>query len=86
MKIEQAFDYAKNHYDPFIDELIDFLRIESVSSDPSRYDKIQEAAQWLASKLTSIGMQEVALMKTALHPIVYGKYGSDITKPTVLIY
>ena len=86
MNIQQATDFAKNNYDTFLSELTDFLKIESVSSDPTRYNKVQDAAQWLAEKLTSIGIQDVAIMPTALHPVVYGKSGSDPSKPTVLIY
>ncbi len=86
MKIQQALDFAQNHYDKFLADLVSFLKIESVSSDPERYDKVNDAARWLAKKLTSLGIQEVAIMPTDLHPIVYGKYGADQTKRTVLIY
>ena len=86
MKITQALTYAQEHYDQFLEELTIFLKIESVSSDPSRADEIQIAANWLAKKLTAIGMSDVAVMKTSLHPVVYGKCGDDSSKPTVLIY
>jgi acetylornithine deacetylase/succinyl-diaminopimelate desuccinylase-like protein len=86
MKLLQALDYANNHNECFLNELIDFLKIESVSSDPSRIDQVAKAAEWLAKKLVSIGMENVEIMPTALHPVVFGEYGHDPVKPTILIY
>jgi acetylornithine deacetylase/succinyl-diaminopimelate desuccinylase-like protein len=86
MKQLQALDFANNHYESYLTDLSDFLKIDSVSSDPQRYSKVVEAAEWLAQKLSAIGIQDVEIMPTALHPIVYGRYGDDPDKPTVLVY
>ena len=86
MDKQKALAYAQLHYNDFLSELTQFLRIDSVSSDPGQTEKIHLAADWLANKLTAIGMADVAIMPTTLHPIVYGKFGEDPEKPTVLIY
>jgi acetylornithine deacetylase/succinyl-diaminopimelate desuccinylase-like protein len=82
-----ALSYAQEHKDQFLDELIEFVSIPSVSTDPEKKTEMQRAAQWVANHLLSLGFEKVKILPTARHPVVYGeslKAGSD--KPTVLIY
>ncbi|MDX2139836.1 MAG: dipeptidase [Chloroflexota bacterium] len=81
------YAHAHAHAQRFRDELVTLLRIPSVSTDPARVVDVQAAANWLADHMRAIGVENVAVMPTALHPIVYGDWlhaGAD--KPTVLIY
>ena len=81
------FEYAHENSERFREELNVLLRIPSVSTEPERVGAIQEAAQWLAENMRAIGVENVEVMPTAGHPVVYGdwvKAGSD--KPTVLVY
>lgn len=83
----QALEYARAHRDETLTNLKAFLRIPSVSTLPEHDPDIQQAARWLAEKLTAIGLQHVQVMPTADHPIVYGDWleaGPDA--PTLLIY
>lgn len=83
----QALDYAANHRTAFLDEMKDLLRIPSISTAPENKPDIQKSAEWLANKLRSIGMQNVQIMPTGGHPIVYGEcMCASKTAPTVLIY
>ncbi|MGD8456394.1 MAG: dipeptidase [Anaerolineales bacterium] len=83
----EAIDYAENNKDRYFDELVELTRIPSISADSKFKDDMKTAADWLVKKLKDIGMDEVQVMKTAGHPVVYAeclKAGKDA--PTVLIY
>ena len=61
--------------------------IPSVSTDPAHAGDIAQAAEWLAESLRAIGADNVAVMPTAGHPVVYGEWlGAGSDKPTVLVY
>ena len=86
-QLTAALSYAQEHKDQILDELIEFVRIPSVSTDPEKKTEMQRAAQWVANQMHSLGFENVKILPTARHPVVYGeslKAGSD--KPTVLIY
>jgi acetylornithine deacetylase/succinyl-diaminopimelate desuccinylase-like protein len=86
-QLTTALSYAQEHKDQILDELIEFVSIPSVSTDPEKKTEMQQAAQWVANQMHSLGFENVKILPTARHPIVYGeslKAGSD--KPTVLIY
>ena len=85
--MNDALRYADAHQDRFVGELEDLLRIPSISTDPAYADDVQQAANWLASHLRSIGLREVEVCKTDGHPIVYAEHlqaGPDA--PTILVY
>jgi acetylornithine deacetylase/succinyl-diaminopimelate desuccinylase-like protein len=67
-------------------ELLDILRIPSVSTDPAHNGDVQRCAQWVADRLTTAGVPEVEILDSALHPVVWGRWHAAPGKPTVLIY
>ena len=71
--------------DPRIDELIEFVRIPSVSAQSTHQPDMQKCAEWLLTKLRSIGL-EARLEPTVGHPVVLAKTPPDPSKKTVLIY
>jgi acetylornithine deacetylase/succinyl-diaminopimelate desuccinylase-like protein len=81
--------YLADNRDRFLDELMDFLRIPSVSSLPAHAEDVQRAAQWVARRLDSAGAADVQILPTGGHPVVTGSAGfgagSD-DRPTVMIY
>lgn len=82
-----AFEYAESHYEDYLSELKELLRIPSVSTLPEHKDDIRRAAEWLRDHLLSIGMARAEVMPTGGHPFVYAEWleaGDDA--PTVLIY
>jgi acetylornithine deacetylase/succinyl-diaminopimelate desuccinylase-like protein len=84
---QAALEYAHQNRGRFLDELKDFLAIPSISTSPERAGDIRRAAEWVADQLRSLGMDEVKIMPTGGHPVVYGeqlKAGKDA--PTVLMY
>ena len=72
--------------DRYIDELVDFLRIPSISSLPEHKEDVIEAADWVAKRLRTAGLEEVRVMPTSGHPVVYGHWLYSPDKPTVMIY
>ena len=81
-----ALSYAQQHADTFVEQLTDWLRIPSISTDSDYNDDTRRAADWLAEDFRRIGMQTVDVMETGGHPIVYAEHGADAAKPTVLVY
>jgi len=84
---EAAIGYAKNHSRQQMDELKNFLRIQSISTLPEKRTDIDEAAAWLDNKLKAIGMDNVEIIPTKGHPLLYAdwlQYGDEA--PTLLLY
>ncbi len=83
----QAIDsYIETHKDRFIDELLDLLRIPSVSADPKYKADVARCAEAVKQRLEEAGLDKVEVCPTAGHPIVYGEKIVDPAKPTVLVY
>lgn len=70
----------------YLNELLELLRIPSISADPAYKNDVQRCAESLAEGLQKMGMEKVEICQTAGNPIVYGEKIIDITKPTVLVY
>ena len=70
-----------------LQNLKDFVRIPSISTDPQAKPDMQHAAEWVAGQLRGMGVDNVAIMPTSRHPVVYGEWlKAGATQPTVLIY
>lgn len=72
--------------DRFLNELLDLLRLPSVSADSKYKPDLLNTAQFVADKLIAAGADNVELCETAGNPIVYGEKIIDPTLPTVLVY
>jgi acetylornithine deacetylase/succinyl-diaminopimelate desuccinylase-like protein len=70
----------------YITDLKTFLRIPSISTLPERRADMVRAAEFVASQLTAAGVENVALLPTARHPLVYAEWLHAPGKPTVLCY
>ncbi len=85
--IGNAILYARKNEKLFLSELIEFLRIPSISTNPESSFDIQRAAEWIAKKLKHVGIDNVKIIPTEGHPIVTGEYlKAGAEKPTVLLY
>ena len=85
--LSAALAYAQENQPRFLSELIEFVSIPSVSTDPRAKTDIQRAAQWVAGQLQHLGMSKVQVLPTAGHPVVYGEHlDAGPGKPVVLIY
>lgn len=80
-------DYLLEHKSRSEAQLMEFLRIPSVSTDPAHAADVERCADWLADHLRSIGMPHVEIFPTKGHPIVYAEYlEAGPSVPTVLFY
>ena len=70
----------------YLSELVEFLKIPSISADSAFSDKVHQAAQWVANALTKAGAEDVKIVPTKGYPIVYGEKIIDSNLPTVLVY
>jgi acetylornithine deacetylase/succinyl-diaminopimelate desuccinylase-like protein len=80
--------YLKAGFDRYVEELKDFCRIPSVSTDPAYAHGIRSAAEWVARRLTAAGLHNVEIAPTeGGHPVVLAEwFGAPAGAPTVLIY
>src|SRR5437660_12832257 len=66
--------YLVEHQSRHQDELLQFLSIPSISSLPSHASDERRAAQWVADRLTTAGLEQVQILPTGGHPVVYGEW------------
>jgi acetylornithine deacetylase/succinyl-diaminopimelate desuccinylase-like protein len=83
---EHIRSYIGTHRERMINELLDLLRIPSVSADSKYRDEVLRAAGFIKDRLVSAGADNVEICPTAGHPIVYGEKIIDPALPTVLVY
>lgn len=81
-----AKGYLETNKDRFLEELIDLLKIPSVSADPAYANHVHKAAAWMKEKFEAAGADNVEICPTAGYPIVYAEKIIDPAKPTVLVY
>ncbi|MGN6566731.1 MAG: dipeptidase [Flavipsychrobacter sp.] len=79
-------DYLSQNKDRFLDELLDLLRIPSVSADSKYKDDVKRCAEAVKENMLKAGADKAEIMPTAGHPIVYGEKIIDPKLPTVLVY
>ena len=83
----KPIEYVRENEETFIAELMDFIRIPSVSTTPQHNEDMLKAANWLKDNCLNIGMTRAEVFETNLHPIVYAEWlGAGEDKPTVLVY
>lgn len=86
-ELEQALEHAQSSRGDYLAQLMEFLRIPSVSTLPGHQPDVQQAANWLADNMRNAGLQSVEIYPTDGHPIVYGEWmGAGEDAPTVLVY
>ena len=82
-----ALKFAKDNRPRFLNELKELVAIPSVSADSARKPEMKRAAEWLTAKLKKLGFQNIQILDTGGHPLVYADLLTAGAKaPTVLIY
>jgi acetylornithine deacetylase/succinyl-diaminopimelate desuccinylase-like protein len=80
-------EYLAAHQARFTQELIDFVRIPSVSAIDAHKDDVVTSGNWVVERMQAAGIENVRMMPTAGHPVVYGDWlHAGAGKPTILIY
>ena len=81
-----AISYARENQQRFLSELKDLLRIPSISTLPEHKSDVQKAAEFIAGELSRVGMENVDIIPTSGHPLIYADWLHAPGKPTVLCY
>jgi acetylornithine deacetylase/succinyl-diaminopimelate desuccinylase-like protein len=84
--MEDIKTYIDTNKDRFINELVDLLKIPSVSADSKYKQDVNRAAEFVKESLVKAGAEKVEVAPTKGHPIVYGEKMIDPAKPTILVY
>ncbi|MFL0092099.1 dipeptidase [Tenacibaculum maritimum] len=84
--MQNVKQYIQNNKDRFINELINLLKIPSVSADPAYNQDVLNTADAIKESLEKAGCDKVELCETPGYPIVYGEKIIDPKLPTVLVY
>ena len=78
--------YLTDHLEVNQNDLVELLRIPSISTDAEHAGDVQRAAEWVAARLKKAGVPEVEIAEKTGHPLVIGHWTVDPAKPTALIY
>ena len=78
--------YINTHKERFLNELLDLLRIPSVSAKTEHKKDMITCAESVKHSLLEAGADKAMIIETDGHPIVYGERMTDPTMPTVLVY
>jgi acetylornithine deacetylase/succinyl-diaminopimelate desuccinylase-like protein len=84
--MEAVIKYIKDNKDNYLNELIEYLKIPSISTLEENKGDMQKCASFVADKLKDAGMNRVEIFQTKGHPLVYGEWLEAPGQPTVLFY
>ena len=84
--MEDVINFIRENQPNYIEELKELLRIPSISTLPENKNDINNAAKFVADKLSQAGLNRVEIFQTEGHPLVYGEWLGAPGKPTVLVY
>ena len=84
--MKSAKSYIQENKQRFIDELVDLLKIPSISADSNFKDDVIRTAEVVKESLIDAGCDKVEICETPGYPIVYGEKIIDPNLPTVLVY
>src|SRR5687768_11230104 len=79
-------NYQEKNKDRFLNELLELLRIPSVSARSEHKADMVKCAEAVKKRLLDAGADKAEIFQTAGHPVVYGEKIIDPKKPTVLVY
>lgn len=79
-------DYQEKNKDRFLDELLQLLRIPSISAKSENKNDMLTCAEAVKQRLIEAGVDRAEIYPTDGHPVVYAEKIIDPSKPTVLVY
>jgi acetylornithine deacetylase/succinyl-diaminopimelate desuccinylase-like protein len=84
--MKKILSYIESHHDRYLLEVKELLAIPSVSSQSERKPEMRRTAEWLKNHMMKIGLQNVQILETEGHPVVYADWLGAASKSTILIY
>ncbi len=82
-KIHSILEAGKDRY---LEELLELLRIPSVSANPAHDGDVAKAAEWVKDQFVTLGVAKAEIIATAGHPVVYAETEQRADRPTVMVY
>jgi acetylornithine deacetylase/succinyl-diaminopimelate desuccinylase-like protein len=79
-------EYQEKNKDRFLNEMLELLRIPSVSAKSEHKNDMRQCAELVKQRMLDAGAGKAEVMETEGHPVVYGEKIVDLSKPTVLVY
>ncbi len=86
MEHSQIKTYIDSNKDRFLNELLDLLKIPSISAKPEHKSDMEKTAEAVKQRLIEAGADKVEICQTKGYPVVYGEKIIDPSKPTVVVY
>jgi len=84
--MDNVIDFVNVNRDRYLEELKALLAIPSISALPEHTPDVRRCAEWCADEMRRIGLQNVRLIDTPGHPVVYGDWLNAPGAPTILFY
>ena len=84
--MNDVIDFIHTNRDRYVEELKQFLAIPSISAMPEHRDDVRKCAEWTAAEMARIGLENVRVIDTDGHPLVYADWLHAEGAPTVLFY
>lgn len=84
--MEQTQKNIQEGKDQFLNDLIELLKIPSVSADSNHDKDTRRCAEWVKNAMDSAGFKNIGIHETPGHPAVFGEFIVDANLPTVLVY
>ena len=81
-----VIDHIQTSRDRYVSQMKEFLAIPSISCSPEHSGEVRRCAEWTADEMRRIGLQNVRLIETKGHPVVYGDWLNAPGAPTILFY
>lgn len=78
--------YIDREQPRFLEELIAFLKIPSVSTNPAHAGDVRKAIEWTRDRVKQAGFTDVEIYETGGHPVLFAQWLNAPDAPTVLIY
>jgi acetylornithine deacetylase/succinyl-diaminopimelate desuccinylase-like protein len=82
---QDVFNHLDENEAGYLEELKEYLRIPSVSTDPEYKADVLRCSEFLLGKLEAAGL-EAAVIETDGNPMIYAEWTKAAGKPTVLFY
>jgi acetylornithine deacetylase/succinyl-diaminopimelate desuccinylase-like protein len=84
--MQEWIDFQSKNKDRFLSELLELLRIPSISARSEHKDDMSKCAEAVKGRLLQAGADKAEIFTTAGYPVVYAEKITDPAKPTVLVY
>lgn len=84
--MQNVIKYINSNKEKYVEELKDFLKIPSISTLAENKKDMRTAADFVAKKMNDAGLENVKIIETKKHPLIYADWLHVPGKPTVLVY